>query len=277
MFIMKRYVKILFLLGIISTTIVMESCFKKGPNDPFISFRSRKARMTGDWIIKSYLLQTTTDYINGAKYTYKLASTDGNIAETQGFDNYPGQKDTGWTWSGTILTDRTFSFDKYGKVTYKFHYKISYFKEDEAEMPSWTNPDNGVSYWVDTTWSYERKYYNTGTWNFLNNIDDYKSKERISIMWEHTEFEEIYNIKTVKRAEDSDINPDIQENSSYRQNKSDYFYNGENTQVWILDKLKNKEAMIYRYIDNNHSENAGDAETANTSTKGYESYELEQE
>jgi len=255
----------------------MESCFKKGPNDPFISFKSRKAQMTGDWIIKSYLLQTTTDYIDGSKYTYKLASTDDNVAETKGFENYTGQKDTGWTWNGTIETDRTFSFDKYGKVTYRYHYKISYFKEDESEMPTWTDPDNGVSYWVDTTWSYERKLYNTGTWNFLKGVDEYKDKERLTIMWEYKDFEEIYNIKTVKRAEDSDINPDIPNNLSSRIHKSSYFYNGENTETWILDKLKSKEAMMYRYIDDNYKENLGGAETVNTSIKGYESYELEQE
>ncbi len=274
---MKRYIKIFFLISVLFSTLVFESCLKKGPNDPFLSFRSRKARMTGEWVIKSYLLQTTTDYIDGSKYLYKLTSTDDNVAETKGFENYQGQKDTSWTWNGTIQTDRTFEFDKYGKVTYRYHYKISYFKEDEAEMPSWTNPNNGVSYWVDTTWSYERKLYNTGTWNFLNGIDDYKSKERISIMWEYKDFVETYNIKTLARAEDSDINPDIQDNVSSRKQTRSYYYNGESTEAWILDKLKNKEATMYRYIDNNYKENNDQAELENTSVKGYESYELEQE
>lgn len=47
---MKRYT--LLLLIIISLGFVFQSC-KKGENDPFLSLRSRKARITGEWILKS--------------------------------------------------------------------------------------------------------------------------------------------------------------------------------------------------------------------------------
>jgi len=254
---------------------LLESCFKKGPNDPFISFKTRKARMTGEWKIKDYLLETTTDYIDGKKDIYKFTGKDDAVSEKIGYESVQGKKDTTWTWNGKIVTERMFIFDKNGKVTYKYHYKLSEFYEDEADGP--TVDYDGETWWSDTTLSIERKYYNTGTWNFLLGVDDYKRKERVSIVWEYVDFEQIDNTKIVYRSEDEEEQPWKEVNSPIRQQSRSYYYNGELTELWILDKLKGKELMMYRYIDNNTKESLESAEVLNTSIKGYEQYDLEQE
>ncbi len=272
---MNRYLSVVMLIVFVSSTLLLESCLKKGPNDPFVSFKTRKARMTGEWIIKDYLYETTTDYIDGRKDIYKFTSTNDAVSETIGYANVNGIKDTTWTWNGKIVTERMINFDKNGKVTLKYNYKLSEFYEDVTEAP--TIPFDDKIWWADTTITIERKYYNTGTWNFLNNIDDYKNKERITIMWDYWDFEQINNIKVVYRSDNEDTQPSQEINESSRTQSRSYFYNGENTETWVLDKLKNKEIFMYRYLDNNFKESVSNSETANTSIKGYESYELEQE
>lgn len=272
---MKRYLNILLLIVFVSSTFVLESCFKKGPNDPFISFRSRKARVVGDWKIKDYSIETTTDFIDAEKDYYKFVGTDDAVSETIGYSNKQGVKDTTWTWTGIVVaggeasTERVFLFDKNGKVTYKFHYILSEFYEEKDEEA--TDPA------IDSTLSIERKLYNTGTWNFLYNVDDYKKKERVSIVWEYIDFEQINNKKEIWRYDDEDENPTQEFNYSTRQQSRSYYYNGENTELWVLDKLKSKEIYMYRYLDNNYKENYENAAIENTSLKGYEAYELEQE
>ncbi|NCU04750.1 MAG: hypothetical protein GXC73_12260 [Chitinophagaceae bacterium] len=54
---MKKY---LLLFVLISSTFL--SCFKKGEDDPFISFRSRKARVEGRWKVKTLFIKQTNKY-----------------------------------------------------------------------------------------------------------------------------------------------------------------------------------------------------------------------
>jgi hypothetical protein len=43
-------------------TCFLSSCFKKGEDDPFLSFRSRKARVEGRWKVKSLFVRQTNTY-----------------------------------------------------------------------------------------------------------------------------------------------------------------------------------------------------------------------
>jgi hypothetical protein len=63
--------KTLFLLaGIIIGSLVLEGC-KKGPNDPFITLSSRRARLSGDWkMTKLEVTQTSTDASGTDTYVY---------------------------------------------------------------------------------------------------------------------------------------------------------------------------------------------------------------
>lgn len=79
-----------FTLTIICALTVMpfQSC-KKGPDDPFISFRSRKARLEGEWTLKTYKKNGTEQNLSSTViYTFKkdgtaiYKSTIGNFSTT---------------------------------------------------------------------------------------------------------------------------------------------------------------------------------------------------
>jgi hypothetical protein len=92
---MKRVLLILLVALIVMPAF--QSC-KKGENDPSISLRSRKARLTGDWKLSS---GTVTNVDNGASQV--LTYTDANVsASTGGSANY--------TEEMSIVKDGTFKY-----------------------------------------------------------------------------------------------------------------------------------------------------------------------
>ena len=263
---MKKYLGIVLLISVVLGTLSLSSC-KKGPNDPFISLRSRKARMVGEWTIAKYSYERTDINIDGEQYYYKFDQDAETVSETKTWTNT--SHDTTWTWGGKVIVDRGLNFDKHGKVVYKYHYIVSQFYVDQDEdHTSWT---------VDSTRSYERIYYRTGSWNFLNRIDDFKNKERVTIMWEYDDYEETNNLKLDTNYTEVDEPYTSTTNYTNRQQTRSYYDNGEYTETWTLDKLKNKELMMYRKIDQNTKHNSGSAETVNQTSDGREQYDLEQE
>jgi hypothetical protein len=60
---MKKAKVLIILLVVLNTIIVFDGC-KRGVDDPFFSFKSRKARVTGDWTVdnmESQILKTIGD------------------------------------------------------------------------------------------------------------------------------------------------------------------------------------------------------------------------
>jgi hypothetical protein len=82
---------------------VFSSC-KKGENDPFISFRSRKARVAGEWKVTSGKGSQVETGSNAYNYSWTFDGT--TYSETGNF--------------GTSSVPRTieYTFDKDGKFTY---------------------------------------------------------------------------------------------------------------------------------------------------------------
>ena len=54
---------LLIVLAVIASGIIFDAC-KKGPEDPFLTFRSRKERMTGKWLVNTYLYNTADSLID---------------------------------------------------------------------------------------------------------------------------------------------------------------------------------------------------------------------
>ena len=69
--------KIIF-LNILALILIFTSC-KKGENDPFITLRSREARLTGEWSIKSGII---TNENNGIIRTTNYTSTNYIVTES---------------------------------------------------------------------------------------------------------------------------------------------------------------------------------------------------
>jgi hypothetical protein len=130
----------------------MTSC-KKGDNDAFLSLRSRKARVVGEWTIQN-LSEVSSDNSSGSTET-ETVTVDGTsltIAATSG--------GTTTTTTGTI-TNATMTFEKDGTWTSTIDMSVPY------EI-------SGVLFATVQSTSTEN-----GTWNFLGKIDEFKNKERI--------------------------------------------------------------------------------------------------
>lgn len=135
----------LFLIGLISLFIFSEC--KKGPDDPFISLRSRKARVTGDWKMTS------------GKATYSGSSTggtstyNGSSALTYDGSNYVSE---------TKYTAGSINYTDSDNGTYML--KVSFKKDGTFEWEEIQDGDVSSS---------------KGTWNFTGKIGDAKNKEQI--------------------------------------------------------------------------------------------------
>lgn len=95
---MKKIFLALLLLVVLAT--FLDSC-KKNPNDPLISFRTRKARVVGEWKAETGSL-TFGDDINQTKY-----SVNGST--------YTAYDDWGGSATGSAVV--TYTFEKDGKFS----------------------------------------------------------------------------------------------------------------------------------------------------------------
>lgn len=127
------------------------SC-KKGENDPALSFKSRKGRMSGEYTI-SKMTQTTTETSGGSSMTSTM-TIDGStvtVSQTQGGSTS--------TITGTVNKAEAV-FNKDG--SYTMDMDLSFTQEIFGQTST------------STTVSMEE-----GNWAFLGKDGDYKKKERI--------------------------------------------------------------------------------------------------
>ena len=122
------------------------SCLKKGEDDPAISFRTRKNRLTGNWKIKS-----GTDILTGG-YNPTTGNHVNKITTIYSEDSYQRSSDEGN--STNVIS---------GALTYNMEFK----KDGE----------------FTATIFYENLTTNTlkGTWNFTDNIGGHNKKDQIVI------------------------------------------------------------------------------------------------
>jgi len=228
---MKKLFIILLSVGIVITSFY--SC-KKGANDPFFSFRTRKARMVGKWDISNYSETIKTVYDNGEANQRELIIKGTKVKETIDYINTV--HDTTISTNGEI-NDFSLNIDKDGIADLTMNYTL-------VKDSSGTDDNTGLTITTTTTRVYKTRA--KGTWNFLAGIDDYKNKERISLVWE------TYNtsINTVVLRVITDDN-----GAETRTNYSDIvatehkYANGERAEVWKIDELKNKEAILMQDVN----------------------------
>lgn len=136
--------KILFFLFVIASSITLNSCLKKGENDPAISLKSRKARVAGEWKVVSAK----------SVYTYNDA--------TNPAWNYSGS----YTMNGSTYT--SVDTDASGTTTTTGTQTIDYTFDKDGTYKS-TSTEDGV---VSTE---------AGTWNFTAGVGELKNKSQITL------------------------------------------------------------------------------------------------
>lgn len=206
--------------------ITIISC-KKGPEDPGLSLRSRKARLEGNWIgsgIISEINNTREDKL-GISF---IENTRTNAGENDITINYESSN-LSYTSSGTI-NNYIFDIDK----EYNFNYAIQY-----TVKASYIDSSGGVVRNI----SREEKITNnkSGQWQFGNKYADYKNKETLVLMVtsNRTEIE-------VTTTTTTGNNITTQTSKS---NDDKTYAIGELTEHWRIDGLRHKQMKLSRRID----------------------------
>ncbi|MDA3819552.1 MAG: hypothetical protein PF590_03675 [Candidatus Delongbacteria bacterium] len=221
----KRSTILLVLLGAIVFPL-FTGCFGVGEDDPFISLRTRKARLTGKWDISSYYknVKQIMDTSDQKRVITDVQPPDYNK------DIYILGTDSVQEIEGEVLNGEM-SFDKNGYFSYVFEYEVVESETDEESSGT-------------TTETRTVKREMNGTWNFLHNIDDYKRKERLSLVV----LNEANSVKTtvVVESEEEEGVPVITVSRDFTVMN---YANGEMSYIWELDMLKYKEVHKYQNIN----------------------------
>lgn len=252
---MKTTTKILATI-VISTMVipVFNSC-KKGESDPFLSLRSRKARVVGEWTIDKW--KEESNYSSSSSYspsgdTYSSSGNDkmeingtsitmsSSYTNTYTFPPSPPSTSTG-TYSGQGSVTIAFTFEKDGTFIRTVEY-TNLIMTDVYGTP----PTTSI-----TTYN-PMKIETSGTWDFLGGIGkDYKNKERI-----------VLNILSEK----SNYSYTDSDGDSGSDNTSDTYANGESSEIWHLSTLKNKEMIMDGETNNVGANSYTDVWSGNAST-----------
>ncbi len=146
---------------VISLGLSFSSC-RKGAEDPFLSLRSRTARVAGDWTVVSYNKQQVTQYAypDGSQYTQQFTSNFGPV-------NY---QETSTDTGNTVRINT-------GKISRsEFHFTKSGNWNSLIEYYVYENQAVG-GYYISKVRKEE-----DGTWSFNSKSGDLKNKESMDLL-----------------------------------------------------------------------------------------------
>lgn len=131
----KNFTKLL--ATVLLFAFAFQSC-KKGENDPFISLKSRDARLTGTWELASYSKErnsTTTTDVSSSE-TVKTETYSGSLV-TQTVTSSSSSSSKVYTDSDTWSYSETLTIEKDGT------YKLEVIEDDVSDT------ETGYWWWVD--------------------------------------------------------------------------------------------------------------------------------
>lgn len=226
----KKHLSLVILGMIIILPLFTTSCFKKGEEDPFFSIYTRKARVTGVWALDQYESSIKRTYQNKPDQTLTVTTIDGEDwnqnTKILGTDSVVDIK-------GKIISGRnTIHYYNDGRFTELLEYEYQIEEVDE-------NTEN-----VNIT-IYKVQDELSGTWNFLGDIDDYKNKERLSLVIEQNKSKTfVYSLLITD--DDETIPIPLLTNTVSSSRK---YANGEMSTIWTLRMLKNKQMIQDQTVD----------------------------
>lgn len=206
--------------AMLCSAILFTTSCKKGEDDPFLSLQTRKARITGDWIVSTYTSQKQSTFSDEFGTTETTSASTNNYTITNGV--YASQGTYQYN-SPNITINETSSGSGTVNISFTFNKNGTFTKTVEYVNVSTTTVDSGNSN------TQEESFIEThsGTWNFLGGIDeDFKNKERILLS--------IVNY-TRKNTGPNQVSTD---------GITQTYSNGMNTEVWQLTQLKNSTMAL---------------------------------
>ena len=240
---MKKAIVFLFV-----AVAIIPSC-KKGANDPFISFHSRKARVAGEWKVSSYDLAAnnlSTPPSGSATVFVSSDKHDGTAWTGSSTKTIGSGSPDKHNYAGTVTT-HSYSFAKDGTWSSKLDYSISETVTETGQT---------------TKTTIHKVITSSGSWDFLNGIpSEYKKKEAMSVCT----LKEDISVTTIAEVtlSGSTIPYYTQTNVD---NTSDTYALNENVMVWKLTELKNKELMAEINQDNSSSGTDSQTSVSGSST-----------
>lgn len=252
---MKKVIFSIAAVALIATSFT--SC-KKGANDPFLSFKSRKGRLAGDWTVASMSYSSSWSNTTSSGGTSTTSSGTSDVT----FDGSTWTEK--WTnTSGGTTTDGTTTST--GTIEYTFEKDGTYTEVDnKTTVDVQHDTIFGVPYTTTTT-TVENITY-TGVWSFVgkNKNDEIKNKERIGMT------------KT-GRTGTKTVTQEVSSSGQTTTSTNKETYNDTDmdaTQdMWTIDQLKSKEIIAMMEMSSNDVTNTENTSggTTTTSTTTYTS------
>jgi hypothetical protein len=272
---------------------------KKGENDPALSLKSRKGRLTAEWTVSSYMdnSMNTSNYNDDTNSDGDLIKSVGDY--TMNYENgvysstskntntYDGQDASELTSStseteragtkitqtytsvagGTTTTNtNTGDYTSEGSWTISFE-KDGTFKMDKVMSTTETFTDVETGYTEVETEKETETTAITGTWSFIgkNKADEYKKKERINLWYGTSTTTVVTENTTVTTDTDSDDLFDYASTSSSSSTETMSGTSDDSTpdETWELDMLKGKEVTAMRSYNTTRT-----SETVSSYTSG---------
>lgn len=175
---MKNFVKVTAAVLLLAS-FGLESC-KKGENDPFLSLRSRKGRVAGDWKITAGSgtdvsgSTTTTWTYDGATYTQTSGSNSTSTSMTMEYSF-----DKAGTWTGTTVTTGTgFSQTVTSSGTWNFTGGVGDVK-NKSQIVMMTLSETTVTVVGSSSTTSTDTYTGSDAPTSINDLDELKNKEMI--------------------------------------------------------------------------------------------------
>lgn len=226
--------KVLLAVAAATFLIATPSC-KKGENDPFLSLKSRKARLAGEYTIDSWMQTATVTNTDGDKVvsTITINGTSGTATTVTTPDGEPSTTAT----VNIAINMATFKIEKDGT-----------WESTINTTSSWSEDGDGIiadSYdFVKVETSNE-----TGNWSFLGGQpDEFKNKERVvfnvlnSNKTEQTSTTINFSIGGSTTTEDP-LETTVMTNAE-----------GEVSTIYEIDMLKSKEIVLKQDLSGNDTE-----------------------
>jgi hypothetical protein len=311
---MKNFsLRLLVIAVLVSSLASLNGC-RKGEEDPFLSLRSRKARIAGTWTATSY--EESSTYLNiyddSPNFDDEIISSEGEITYSYSngsIDFTSSQMDTydgdGFYVSysselnaigseyneefSAVFTDNTATTTIYeGDYSSSASFTYTFDKDGTFEMSRTIFMDmSGVTEQVGYNMLYSETESRTtiisGTWAFVdgNDDDDFKNGERISLWFQTGETQ--VELETENETEDTDPNDswNYDSPSTRYTSESTISYNDSRTnsdETWEIIMLSNSEMkVINRFTYDETGEFRSSTTTGNTTNSTFSTFEGEEE
>lgn len=222
---MKR----IFLMFAAAGLLLASPACKKGENDPFLSLKSRKGRLAGEYTIAAWYAITTSENEDGDVFTNITDIKDGSGTRTT--TNHFDGEDPVTVIRNVVITDEDYVINKDGTWSRKL-----------VTTTTWT--EEGDGFFIDEVEYTEiRTLEESGTWSFLGGQpEEFKNKERV--LFSLLEVKENSERETVVHETDGGSTTDEQSESLMEE-----FSEGEMTMIYEIDMLKSKEMTFIQKGD----------------------------